>query len=86
VSATAQAHLLYTRFRPVADQVRPLLTELARRPDAAGALRAECVGAYLAARRALVLPRVAAEIRGLDPARTELVELVSLTLEYADSD
>jgi hypothetical protein len=80
ISATAMHHLLYTRFRTVATQVRPLLIELERRakahPEQLGMLREECNTAYLAARRQLLYPRVMEEIRGLDPTRTEIVELV----------
>ena len=40
------------------------------------ALLAECHSAYFAARKGLLVPRLVEEIRGLDPTRTELVELV----------
>jgi conserved oligomeric Golgi complex subunit 3 len=73
-------HLLYTRFRTVAGQVSPLLHELERRaeahPDELTSLLAECHAAYFAARKGLLVNRLMEEIRGLDPARTELVELV----------
>ncbi|KDR66382.1 hypothetical protein GALMADRAFT_259460 [Galerina marginata CBS 339.88] len=79
VSPTAQHHLLYTRFRSVSTKVAPLLTELERRaqsyPDELSALLAECHTAFLSTRKALLVPRVMEEIRGLDPGRSELVEL-----------
>uniref|UniRef100_A0A8H7Y1U4 Conserved oligomeric Golgi complex subunit 3 n=1 Tax=Psilocybe cubensis TaxID=181762 RepID=A0A8H7Y1U4_PSICU len=78
-SPTAQHHLLYTRFRSISTRVAPLLGELERRaqayPDELSALLAECHTAYLATRKALLVPRVMEEIRGLDPGRSELVEL-----------
>lgn len=81
VSTTAQTHLLYTRFTTVSSQLAPLLGELERRaaahPDDLSALLAECHAAYFTARKGLLVPRLMEEIKGLDPARTELVELVS---------
>ena len=80
VSATAQTHLLYTRFSSVSQQLAPLLSELERRaaahPDELSALLAECHAAYFSARKGLLVPRLVEEIKGLDPTRTELVELV----------
>lgn len=64
----------------MSNQLGPLLAELERRaaahPDELSALLAECHTAYFAARRGLLVPRLVEEIKGLDPARTELVELV----------
>lgn len=78
-------HLLYTRFRSVASQLAPLLGELERRaqthPDELDALLSECHSAYFSARKSLLIGRLTEEIRGLDPTRTELVELVS-NLDY----
>lgn len=80
VSATAQMHLLYTRFYTVSAQLAPLLAELERRaaahPDELMSLLSECHAAYFAARRSLLVSRLLEEIKGLDPSRTELVELV----------
>lgn len=80
VSPTAQMHLLYTRFKSVSSQLLPLLAELERRADAhpqeLSALLAECHAAYFSARKSLLVNRLVVEIKGLDPARTELVELV----------
>ena len=60
----------------------PLLAELERRarahPDELSALLAECHTAYFSARKGLLVNRLMEEIKGLDPARTELVELVGL--------
>ena len=82
VSATAQHHLLYTRFMSVSSQLAPLLGEFERRaqthPDELSALLAECHTAYFAARKSLLVNRLISEIKGLDPTRTELVELVSV--------
>ena len=81
VSATAQNHLLYTRFMSVSSQLSPLLCEFERRaqthPDELSALLAECHAAYFASRKSLLVNRLINEIKGLDPTRTELVELVS---------
>ncbi len=59
----------------------PLLAELERRaqahPDELSALLTECHSAYFSARKSLLVNRLMDEIKGLDPARTELVELVS---------
>ena len=80
VSSTAQMHLLYTRFRSVAAQLAPLLGELERRaaahPDELSSLLAECHSAYFSTRKSLLINRLTEEIKGLDPSRTELVELV----------
>jgi hypothetical protein len=80
VSDTAQMHLLYTRFTTVAGQLAPLLGEFERRarthPEELGALLSECHAAYFAARKSLLVARLTEQIRGLDPTRTELVELV----------
>lgn len=79
ISPTAQHHLLYTRFKTVSTRVAPLLGELERRaqsyPDELTALLAECHAAYLNTRKTLLVPRIMEEIRGLDPAKSELVEL-----------
>ncbi|KAJ8521822.1 hypothetical protein ONZ45_g1537 [Pleurotus djamor] len=86
VSATAANHLLYTRFRTVATQVAPLLGELERRsknhPAELSALLAECHSSYFSTRKTLLSSRVAEEIRGLDPTRTELVELTRAGCSY----
>ncbi|TDL25953.1 Sec34-domain-containing protein [Rickenella mellea] len=79
VSDTAQTHLLYTRFSTVSSQVAPLLRELERRaashPEDLNALLSECHIAYLSTRKSLLVNRLTADIKGLDPSRTELVEL-----------
>ncbi|KDQ55621.1 hypothetical protein JAAARDRAFT_59617 [Jaapia argillacea MUCL 33604] len=86
VSSTAQHHLLYTRFNSVSPQLSPLLGELERRarahPAELSALLAECHTAYFGARRGLLVPRLVEEIRGLDPGRTELVELTRAGCSY----
>ncbi|KAF8267658.1 Sec34-like family-domain-containing protein [Lactarius quietus] len=86
VSDTAQIHLLYTRFATVSGQVSPLLGELERRarshPDELGALLSECHAAYFSARKNLLVSRLTEQIRGLDPTRTELVELTRAGCTY----
>ncbi|CAL1706078.1 unnamed protein product [Somion occarium] len=86
VSSTAQAHLLYTRFMTVSSQLAPLLAELERRaaahPEELSALLAECHTAYFAARKSLLVSRLVEEIKGLDPVRTELVELTRAGCSY----
>jgi hypothetical protein len=86
VSDTAQMHLLYTRFTTVSGQVSPLLGELERRarvhPDELGSLLSECHAAYFSARKNLLVSRLTEQIRGLDPTRTELVELTRAGCTY----
>ena len=81
ISETAKTHLLYTRFETVGIEVSPLLHELERRarshPEELSSLLEECQTSYLSSRRSLLGTRLAEEIKGLDPSRTELVELVS---------
>ncbi|GJE92841.1 Sec34 domain-containing protein [Phanerochaete sordida] len=86
VSTTAQHHLLYTRFTTVSSQLAPLLAELERRatahPEELSSLLSECHSAYFAARKGLLVPRLVEEIKGLDPTRTELVELTRAGCSY----
>ncbi|KAJ7661640.1 Sec34-like family-domain-containing protein [Mycena rosella] len=86
VSPTAQMHLLYTRFQSVSTQLSPLLGELERRahahPAELAALLAECHSAYFSVRKALLVGRLTEEIKGLDPSRTELVELTRAGCSY----
>ncbi|KZT22200.1 Sec34-domain-containing protein [Neolentinus lepideus HHB14362 ss-1] len=86
VSSTAQTHLLYTRFKSVSPQLAPLLGELERRarahPEELHALLGECHAAYFSARKNLLVPRLVEEIKGLDPTRTELVELTRAGCSY----
>lgn len=74
-------HLLYSKFVTASYQVAPLLAELERRvashPDDLASLLSECHTAYLAARKSILVGRLVEEIKGLDPAKSELVELVS---------
>lgn len=80
VSSTALTHLLYSKFASVSVQVSPLLSEMERRassyPDELLSLLAECHTAYLTARRTLLGPQITHEVKGMDPAHSELVELV----------
>ena len=81
MSPTAEAHLLYTRFKSISKKVAPLLGELERRahsyPDELSALLSECHSYYFSTRKGLLMPRILEEIKGLDPSRSELVELAS---------
>lgn len=73
-------HLLYTRFQSASHQLSPLIGELERRalkhPNELNALLTECQLAFLNARKGLLLKKIVDDIKGLDPSRTELVELV----------
>lgn len=77
----AQYHLLYTRLKSVSSKVSPLLRELELRaqkyPDELGSLLSECHSAYFSIRKSLLVPRIIEEIKGLDPSRSDLVDLVS---------
>ena len=48
-------------------------------PDELSSLLSECHAAYFSTRKALLVPRILEEIKGLDPTRTELVELVRVS-------
>jgi len=80
VSPTAQYHLLYTCLKLVSTKVAPFLSELERRvrsyPDELNALLAECHYAYFLMCKILLVPSVTEEIQGLDPGRSDLVELM----------
>jgi hypothetical protein len=88
ISPTAQHHLLYTRFKTASTRVAPLLGELERRaraqsyPDELTALLAKCHAAYLNMQKTLLVPRIMEEIRGLDPGKSELVELARVGCGY----
>lgn len=60
--------------------VAPLLAELERRaeqyPDEIASLLTECHTAYFATRKSLLTTKLMEDIKGLDPAHSELVELV----------
>ncbi|KAG6878890.1 hypothetical protein C0992_006827 [Termitomyces sp. T32_za158] len=86
VSPTAQMHLLYTRFKTVSSQLLPLLGELERRvrshPQDLSALLDECHAAYFSTRKSLLVGKITEEIKGLDPSRTELVDLTRVGCGY----
>ncbi|KAH9967673.1 hypothetical protein BGW80DRAFT_1462175 [Lactifluus volemus] len=71
--------ILYTRFTTVTGRLAPLLGEFEigahSHPEELGALLSECHGAYFGARKNPLVSRQTEQIRGLDPTRTELVEL-----------
>lgn len=62
-------------------QIAPLVAELERRasvhPEELSSLLTECQTTYFQCRKSLVAGRLMAEIKILDPARGDLVELVS---------
>jgi hypothetical protein len=82
LSETARVHLLYTKFQGIATPLSPLILELERRAKLGDsqALLDECHTAYCGARRSLMTPKVMNDIRGLDPTRSELVDLVSFPM------
>ncbi|KAF8578039.1 cis-golgi transport vesicle tethering complex subunit [Ramaria rubella] len=86
VSETAQTHLLYSKFITTSYQVAPLLAELERRaavhPDDIASLLTECHTAYLTARKNLLVGRLVEDIKGLDPTKSELVELTRAGCSY----
>lgn len=77
----SEDYLLYSKFAALATQVSPLLAEMERRaaahPSELKSLLEECQFVYFASRKTLLTPRLISEIKGLDPANSELVELVS---------
>lgn len=79
----AAHHLLYTKFQSMVPSLSPLIMELENRalthPDQLESLLNECHTAYFSVRRALLVPRVMEEIRGLQPGQSELIELVGFT-------
>ena len=64
----------------MAGPAAPLLAELERRvmenPDELASLLAECHTTYFSSRKSLIAGRLSAEIKMLDPANSNLVELV----------
>ena len=83
VSTTSRVHLYFAKFTSVSTQLAPLLAEFERRahthPEELMNLLTECHNAYFAARRGLLISKITEEVRGLDPAGSDLVELVSFT-------
>ncbi|KAI6121799.1 Sec34-like family-domain-containing protein [Pisolithus sp. B1] len=70
----------------LSEKLAPLLGELERRaaahPEELSALLSECHSAYFSVRKSLLVGRLTEEIRGLDPTRTELVELTNAGCTY----
>ncbi|EJD52335.1 cis-golgi transport vesicle tethering complex subunit [Auricularia subglabra TFB-10046 SS5] len=79
VSSTSGVHLYYSKFTSVSNQLAPLLAEFERRahahPDELMALLTECHNSYFSARRGLLIAKITEEVKGLDPAGADLVEL-----------
>ncbi|KAH7339666.1 Sec34-like family-domain-containing protein [Rhizoctonia solani] len=86
LSSVAAHHLLYTKFQSLVPSLSPLVMELENRalshPDQLESLLSECHTAYLSVRRALLVPRVMEEIRGLQPGQSELIELTRVGCSY----
>ena len=74
-------HLPYTCFRSVSSPLSPLLGELECHknayPEELSALLVECHSVYFSVMKGLLVSQLVEEIKGLNPGRTELVELVS---------
>lgn len=86
LSSVAAHHLLYTKFQSLVPSLSPLVMELENRalshPDQLESLLSECHAAYFSVRRALLVPRVMEEIRGLQPGQSELIELTRVGCSY----
>ncbi|KAG6809162.1 hypothetical protein H0H92_001356 [Tricholoma furcatifolium] len=84
--ATTPAYEWIAYRTTVSSQLLPLLSELERRarshPQELSALLDECHVAYFSARKSLLVGRITEEIKGLDPSRTELVELTRAGCSY----
>ena len=80
LSETAWQALIYTKFVSLSGALRPLIAELESRaattPDELASLLAECHGAYMTTRQALMGSRVSNEIGRMNPGGSELVDLV----------
>ena len=81
LSETAIQALLFPKFASLAAFCRPLLAQLedrvARSPGELGPFLTECHTAWIGARAAIIGPRVAEEVRRLDPAVGDVIDLVS---------
>ncbi|KAF8320910.1 Sec34-domain-containing protein [Clavulina sp. PMI_390] len=86
LSETAENHLLYSKFRSIGGQTAPLIAELERRasahPEELSSLLAECQTTYFQSRKAMIAGRLMAELKTLDPARSDLVELTRSGCSY----
>ena len=64
----------------MAGPTAPLLAELERRvmehPDELASLLSECHTTYFSSRKSLIVGKLSAEVKMLDPANSNLVELV----------
>jgi conserved oligomeric Golgi complex subunit 3 len=73
-------HLLHTWFKSVSLQLFPLLAKPECQADAHPqellVLLVECHVAYFSACKSLLVNQLMVDLKGLDPTRTELVELV----------
>ena len=80
MSETASQALIYTKFVSLSGALRPLIAELETRavitPDELAALLAECHGAWMTTRQALMGSRVSNEVGRMNPGGSDLVDLV----------
>ena len=80
LSETASQALIYTKFVSLSTSLRPLLAELEQRvaftPDELASLLQECHTAWVTTRQSLVGGRVSVEIGRMNPAGSDLVDLV----------
>jgi hypothetical protein len=78
--------LIYSKFTSFAFPLRPLLAELELRAtqtkEELGNLLEDCHHAWIGVRRHLINPAVEKEIKGMEPNRTPLVDLVNLIMHY----
>lgn len=85
-STLSITHSLYSKFASLATQMAPLLSEFERRaiihPSDLQSLLDECQATYLATRKTLLTPRILTEVKGLDPAHSEIVELTRTGCGY----
>ncbi|GAA5821818.1 hypothetical protein JCM3770_002903 [Rhodotorula araucariae] len=86
LSDTALHALLYPKFSNAAPTLRILLYELEKRalsePSEYGSLLSECYAVWFATRSALLGPRLAEEVRRMDPGSAELVRLAKAGCAY----
>ncbi|KAG8822151.1 Golgi transport complex subunit 3 [Serendipita sp. 401] len=86
ISTISTTHLLYPKFATMATQMTPLISELERRvvayPTDLRSLLEECHATYFAIRKSLLTPQIISEVKGLDPAHGDLVELTRAGCGY----
>lgn len=80
LSETAIQALVFPKFAALAETCRPLLAQLedraARNSSELGPFLTECHTAWIGARAGIIAPRVAEEVKRLDPAVGDVIDLV----------